>query len=111
MRAKQPPAPRLQESPAREMNDLAAEQAALLEQTKWIDEQQKIVQIPIERAMELVAKNGLPDWPRVEVEAKQSSPDDQDKKKPAEDAHVAGKNANAKTQEQTETKKPMDDEK
>jgi hypothetical protein len=111
MRAKQPPAPRLQESPAGEMDDLAAEQTVLLEQTKWIDDQQKIVQIPIERAMEVVANRGLPDWPRVEVNAKESSPDDAAKKTRAADGPATGKGSEAKTEERSDTKKSADDEK
>jgi hypothetical protein len=70
MRPKQPPAPRLQASPATEMNAMLDQQEAALRQTKWIDKEQKVVRIPIDRAMQLVVERGLPNWPRVEVDAK-----------------------------------------
>ena len=62
-----PPAPRLQESPAFDMRVMRDEQAAALSQTRWIDQQTKVVQIPVERAMQLIAERGLPDWPPVET--------------------------------------------
>jgi hypothetical protein len=107
LRAKQPPAPRLQELPARDMENLVAEQAAVLKETKWIDQERKIVQIPIERAMEMVAKKGLPDWPRVEVDAKQSSSDETDRNKRTEDK--PSKDADAKSRESPDSEKPADD--
>lgn len=70
LRPTQPPAPRLQASPASEMATMLDEQNSALVQTKWIDKEQQVVRIPIERAMQLVAQRGLPDWPRVEVDAK-----------------------------------------
>jgi hypothetical protein len=108
LRAKQPPSPRLQESPAREMDALAAEQAAELEHTKWVDEQQKIVRIPIERAMEILATRGLPEWPRVEVDSKQASPKDAAEKQD-EEARAAEKTANEKSQKKRETEESLDD--
>jgi hypothetical protein len=107
LRAKQPPAPRLQESPAREMRHLAAEQAALLKHTTWIDKERKIVQIPIERAMDMVAKRGLPDWPRVEVDAKQSPSDGKSKASSAKENSDNG--ADARPQESPRSEKPADD--
>jgi hypothetical protein len=85
LREKEPPSPRLQESPAREMERLAAEQDAAIAQTKWIDKDKKVVQIPIEQAMKLVAERGLPDWPRVEVDAKRSEAKEPAKKEPADE--------------------------
>lgn len=108
VRAKQPPAPRLQESPAREMEAMAAEQAAALGQTKWVDEQQKNVTIPIEQAMEVVAKQGLPDWPRVEPGTKQK-PKDNLETKPDEDTPDTEKTSDAKSQEKPNTEKSSDD--
>jgi hypothetical protein len=108
LRAKQPPAPRLQESPAHEMEDLAKAQAAVLRQTKWVDEQQKIVRIPIERAMEMVAKRGLPDWPRVEVDAKQSSPQDT-AEQTSQDSSGAKKTSDEKSDKKPEAEKTLDE--
>lgn len=36
-----------------------------IHETAWIDRQQGVVRIPIERAIELTAERGLPDWPPV----------------------------------------------
>ncbi len=69
-----PPAPRLQESPAFEMRMMRDEQAAALGQTRWIDQQTKVVQVPVERAMQLIAERGLPDWPAVEVKPPAEKP-------------------------------------
>jgi hypothetical protein len=75
LRPKTVPAPQLQESPARDMQTLLVQQEAALGETKWIDKEQDVVQIPIERAMQLVVERGLPDWPRVKDEVeKQSQP-------------------------------------
>lgn len=40
-------------------------QEKLIRETAWIDRQQGVVRIPIERAIELTAERGLPDWPPV----------------------------------------------
>ena len=69
-----PPAPRLQESPAFEMRMMRDEQAAAIGKTRWIDQQTKVVQVPVERAMQLIAERGLPDWPAVEVKPPAEKP-------------------------------------
>ena len=53
-----PPEPRLQTDPATDMRALREREAALLEEYGWIDEQQGVVRIPIERAMQIVAERG-----------------------------------------------------
>ncbi len=68
LREKKPPAPRLQESPKFDLQRMQDQQETALKRTRWIDRQAKVVQIPIDRAMQLVAERGLPDWPRAEVE-------------------------------------------
>ncbi|MEX2141492.1 MAG: hypothetical protein WD894_19660 [Pirellulales bacterium] len=62
LRDAEPPAPHLQQSPAFDMRVMRDEQDAALKQTQWIDKDAKVVQIPVERAMQLVAKRGLPNW-------------------------------------------------
>jgi hypothetical protein len=109
LRVKQPPAPRLQQSPAHEMEQLAGEQTAVLEQTNWVDQQRKIVRIPIERAMETVATRGLPDWPRVEPETTSTSANDAQKKKPGGDAAAAKESGDEKSQQQPSTEKSADE--
>jgi len=57
---KQPPEPRLQQYPARDMRDWRAKEDRILHQYAWIDPDKGIVQIPIDRAMDLLAQRGLP---------------------------------------------------
>jgi len=64
-----PPEPRLQDSmmhptdPQQDMRDKLARDNAALEQTRWVDQQSGLAQIPIEEAMKIVAHKGLPAWP------------------------------------------------
>jgi hypothetical protein len=55
-----PPEPRLQVSAPLDLNEARAAETATLNSYAWIDEKGGIVRIPIERAMELVARRGLP---------------------------------------------------
>ena len=57
---KQPPEPRLQPHPARDMGDMLAAEDKILHQYAWIDPDKGIVRIPVERAMDLVAQRGFP---------------------------------------------------
>jgi hypothetical protein len=55
------PQPRLQTDDGnQEIADLHAKEDLLLENYSWVDKSQGKIRIPIERAMELVAKQGLP---------------------------------------------------
>jgi hypothetical protein len=55
------PTPRLQEDDGnQEIADLHAKEDLLLENYSWVDQSQGKVRIPIERAIELIAKQGLP---------------------------------------------------
>jgi hypothetical protein len=55
------PQPRLQTDDGnQEIADLHEKEDLLLENYSWVDKSQGKVRIPIERAMELVAKQGLP---------------------------------------------------
>ena len=45
-----------------EIAQLRAHEDAVLENTAWIDRQQGIARIPIDRAIALVAQQGLPRW-------------------------------------------------
>ncbi|MBL9094175.1 MAG: hypothetical protein JNL96_23350 [Planctomycetaceae bacterium] len=58
-----PPAPNLQESPASVMAKMRVEQEAALQEFAWADAERKHLHIPIERAMKIVEKSGLPKWP------------------------------------------------
>lgn len=72
-----PPAPRLQASPAHDLEMLAQDEERSLEQYRWVDKDNGIVQVPLEKAIEHVAAHGLPDWtppPSDEPEAETSNP-------------------------------------
>ncbi|HLY17118.1 MAG TPA: hypothetical protein VKR61_07825 [Bryobacteraceae bacterium] len=56
---KQPPEPRLQAYPSRDMRDMRAAEDRLLHEYDWIDPDKGIVRIPVDRAMDLIAQRGL----------------------------------------------------
>jgi len=60
---KQPPEPRLQPHPARDMQDMRAAEDRILQQYAWIDPDKGIVRIPVDLAMDLFAQRGLPAAP------------------------------------------------
>jgi hypothetical protein len=106
LRETDPPAPNLQQSPAFDMRIMRDEQNAALQRTRWIDKEAQIIQIPVERAMELVANRRLPDWPPAEV--KQSPERDKEQSSPADDTPGTGKNSDAKSRDPVEEKQPSD---
>jgi hypothetical protein len=55
-----PPAPRIQSNPGADMQSYFQSQQNLLNTYGWIDRQNGIVRLPIDRAMELVLQRGLP---------------------------------------------------
>ena len=55
-----PPAPRLQDKPQQELQELRAQQKALLEGYAWVNKETGVVRIPIEDAMKMVVERGLP---------------------------------------------------
>lgn len=57
---KEPPAPRLQPAPAKDMAELRAWEDEQLHGYAWVDKGSGAVRIPIERAIEIVAERGLP---------------------------------------------------
>ena len=56
---KEPPEPRLHPNPPMELKEFRAAEDAILKNYAWIDPDKGIVRIPVDRAMELVAKEGL----------------------------------------------------
>ena len=56
---KDPPEPRLQPDPAMDLKQFRSGEDAVLHGYGWVDPEKGIVRIPVERAMELVAKEGL----------------------------------------------------
>jgi len=55
-----PPEPRLQTSPEHDMRELRAEESAALDNYQWVDEAAGVAQVPIERAMEMLAHQEVP---------------------------------------------------
>jgi hypothetical protein len=55
-----PPAPRLQTQPFKDIYQLKTEQRGVLHGYGWVDKAGGVVHIPIERAMELTVQRGLP---------------------------------------------------
>ena len=55
---REPPAPRLQAAPIRDLEELRHAEDAVLHGYAWVDRQAGIVRIPIDRAMELLATEG-----------------------------------------------------
>lgn len=58
--SQEPPAPRLQTQPFKDVYLLKSEQRAVLHGYGWIDKATGVVHIPIERAMQLTLERGLP---------------------------------------------------
>jgi hypothetical protein len=54
-----PPAPRLQSNPPLDLERMRAEEKTRLETYGWVNREQGIARIPIERAMDLVIERGL----------------------------------------------------
>jgi hypothetical protein len=74
-----PPAPRLQASPTRDMQELRRTENAVLQSYGWIDQSAGIARIPIDQAMELLATRGLPSWNEVSglpTEQRSSTPEE-----------------------------------
>ncbi|MBK9166098.1 MAG: hypothetical protein IPM24_01400 [Bryobacterales bacterium] len=72
-----PPEPRLQALPRVEWSEYKVRQKALVEGYQWIDQQQGMVRIPVDRALEIVAREGLPktpeNWLEIQAQAQQQA--------------------------------------
>ena len=55
-----PPGPRLQTNPREDLRELRAAEDAVLNSYGWLDKDNGIVRIPIDRAMESTVQRGLP---------------------------------------------------
>ena len=63
-----PPGPRLQPDASKELLLARAYEESLLTSTTWVDRDSSLVRIPVERAMDVLAKRGLPARGRVGAE-------------------------------------------
>jgi hypothetical protein len=61
--ALEPPAPRLQALPERELAELRAQENAILGSYAWVEKDRGVARIPIDEAMQIVAERGLPTFP------------------------------------------------
>jgi hypothetical protein len=59
-----PPGPRLQTGPEADLQRFRAEEEQRLNGYYWVDKQKGIVHIPIEQAMQKLARTGIPDFPK-----------------------------------------------
>jgi hypothetical protein len=55
-----PPEPRLEETPARDLDEMRRAENKIQTTYGWLDESAGIVRLPIDRAMDLVVQRGLP---------------------------------------------------
>ena len=58
--AQDPPAPRLQPQPFKDVYDLKSTQRNTLNSYGWVDKANGVVHIPIDRAMQITVERGLP---------------------------------------------------
>jgi len=58
-----PPEPRLQATPKIELNRLREDEDAILKTWGWIDQSKGTVRIPIDEAIDIVSRKGLPSKP------------------------------------------------
>lgn len=64
--AVEPPAPRLQIDPAEDLAKFRADKERKLNSYYWIDKKNGVVHIPIEQAMEKIAKSGIDGFPKAQ---------------------------------------------
>ncbi|MCC6363492.1 MAG: hypothetical protein IT165_08190 [Bryobacterales bacterium] len=55
-----PPPPRLQAFPAKDLAAFQAQQMSRVENYGWVDKQAGVAHVPVEKAMEMLLKSGLP---------------------------------------------------
>ncbi len=60
-----PPEPRLQTSPNADLRKMLDHENHLMQSYGWVNKASGIVRIPVARAMDIVAKKGLPNLPQI----------------------------------------------
>jgi hypothetical protein len=58
----EPPEPRLQANPQADMRTMREKEETVLNHYGWVDPNRGVVRIPIDRALDLVAEHGLPQF-------------------------------------------------
>ncbi len=84
------PAPQLQSNPARDFADFYRSELQRLGSTGWVDREHGLVHIPIERAMQLIATEGIAGWPTAKPSSTAPDPGAADTSAPADAETVAG---------------------
>jgi hypothetical protein len=64
----QPAGPRLQVTPGRDLAEQQRLESGKLDGYEWIDRDAGIVAIPVERAMDILAEQGLPRWSTTDAQ-------------------------------------------
>ena len=64
------PQPRLQDNVAADYDTIHGEQLRQLDGAYWIDRANRVVHVPIQQAMEDVAREGIRDWPAAKERRK-----------------------------------------
>jgi hypothetical protein len=70
----QPPEPRLQLTPKADLDRLRASEQERLTGFGWVNRDQKIARMPIERAIMLLGERGLAGWPLPEASSTNQAP-------------------------------------
>jgi len=65
----EPPEPRLQASPQADMRMMREKEDTILNHYGWVDPNHGVVRIPVDRALDLVAERGLPQFKATEAGA------------------------------------------
>jgi hypothetical protein len=71
---KEPPEPRLQANPQSDMRQMLQEENEILNHYGWVDPDRGIVRLPVERALDIVAQKGLPQFKAAETPASKAKP-------------------------------------
>jgi hypothetical protein len=64
---KEPPQPRLQQSPPIDLREMRSAEDQLLNRYSWVDRDKGVVRLPIDRAMDLLVERGLKSRPAGET--------------------------------------------
>ena len=68
-----PPAPRLEVHPKDDLDHLRAAEYTQLTTFGWVDRNGRVVHVPIEHAMQLLAERGLDGWPHPRAPSQPST--------------------------------------
>jgi hypothetical protein len=69
-----PPQPRLQTDPTADLAAYVSKERQLLDSYGWVDKKQGIAHVPIEIAMERLARTGIPGFPQAAVQQNPEKP-------------------------------------